>query len=56
MVLEKIPIVLYIVKITKITKGSHAYKDCASTYNVENLNSFGTELQLKDTESGLKIN
>ena len=33
----------------KITKQAHA-----STYNVELLNSFNTELQLKDTESAIK--
>ena len=31
-----------------------AFKDFASTYNVEILNSFNPELQLKDTESAIK--
>ena len=35
----------------KITKQEHALKGFASTYNVEILNSFNPELQLKDTES-----
>ena len=38
----------------KITKQEHAFKVCASTYNVEILNSFNPELQLKDTESTIK--
>ena len=35
----------------KITKRAHACKGFASSYNVEILNSFNHELQLKDTES-----
>lgn len=35
-------------------KRSHAYKGCASTYNVKLLNSLNPELQLKDTESIMK--
>ena len=35
----------------KITKREHAFKVYISTYNVETLNSFNPELQLKDTES-----
>ena len=31
----------------KITKQEHAFKGFASTYNVEILNSFNPELQLK---------
>ena len=38
----------------KITKRGHAFKGYASTYNVEILNSFNPELQLKDTESSTK--
>ena len=38
----------------KITKRDHAFKGYASTYNVETLNSFKPELQLKDTESTIK--
>ena len=33
---------------------SHAFKDYASSYNVEILNSFNSELQLKDTKSPIK--
>ena len=63
MVLAKIIIVLYIVnfcfdkkkyKKTKITKRPHTYKGYnASTYNVDILNSFNSELLLKDTESAI---
>ena len=38
----------------KITKRQNAFKGSASTYNVEILNSFKPELQLKDTESAIK--
>ena len=38
----------------KITKEQHAFKGYGSTYNVEILNSFNPELQLKDTESAVK--
>ena len=38
----------------KITKQAHAFKGYASSYNVEILNSFNPELQLKDTESAIK--
>ena len=38
----------------KITKRSCAYKGYGSTYNVEIVNSFKPELQLKDTESAIK--
>ena len=38
----------------KITKGAHALKGYASSYNAEILNSFNPELQLKDTESAIK--
>ena len=38
----------------KITKREHAFKVYASIYNVEILNSFNPELQLKDTESTIK--
>ena len=38
----------------KITKQAHAFKDYASSYNVEILNSCNPELKLKDTESTIK--
>ena len=38
----------------KITKPAHASKGSASPYNVEILNSFNPELQLKETESVIK--
>ena len=38
----------------KTTKQEHAFKGFAGTYNVEILNCFNTELQLKDTESAIK--
>ena len=38
-------------KNVKITKRAHAFKGFANSYNVEILNSFKPELQLKDTES-----
>ena len=41
-------------KNVKITKQKHAFKGYASVYNVEVLNSFNIELQLKDTESAIK--
>ena len=41
-------------KIVKITKRTYAFKGYASTYNVEILNSFNPELQLKDTESAIE--
>ena len=41
-------------KIVKITKRPHALKDYAISYNVEILNSFNTELEIKDTESATK--
>ena len=41
-------------KNAKITKWSYAYKGCASTYNVEILNSLNPELQLKDIECTIK--
>ena len=41
-------------KKVKITKGAHALKGYASSYNAEILNSFNPELQLKDTESAIK--
>ena len=41
-------------KFVKITKRSRAFKGYASSYNVEILNSFNPELQLKDTESAIK--
>ena len=41
-------------KNVKISKRKHAFKGFASSYNVEILNSFNPELQLKDTESAIK--
>ena len=38
----------------KITKREHAFKGYASTCDIEILNSFNPELQLKDTESAIK--
>ena len=38
----------------KITKRAHVFKGYASSYNVEILNSVNPELQLRDTESGIK--
>ena len=38
----------------KITKREHAFKGYVSTYNVEILNSFNPELQLKEIESTIK--
>ena len=41
-------------KYVKITKRSHAFKGFASPYDVEILNSFDPEPQLKNTESTIK--
>ena len=41
-------------KYIKIAKREHAFKDQASTFNVETLNSFISKLLLKDTESAMK--
>ena len=41
-------------KNVKITKGLHAFKGNASSYNFEILNSFNPKLQLKDAESAIK--
>ena len=38
-----------------VTKREQTFKDFASTYNAEILNSFNAELQRKDTESAIKI-
>ena len=38
----------------RLAKQKHAFKGFSSTYNVEILNSFNPELQLKDTESSIK--
>ena len=43
-------------KNAKLTKRSHAYKGYASSYNIDNLNSFNPELQLTDTESAIRKN
>ena len=39
----------------KIIKQKHAFKGFESTYHVEILNAFNPELQLKDTESAIKL-
>ena len=41
-------------KNVKITKGANPLKGYASCYNVEIINSFNSELKLKDTESAVK--
>ena len=41
-------------KNVKMTKWEHAFKSYVSTYNVEVLDSFNDEPQLKDTESAIK--
>ena len=41
-------------KNVKISKPAHAFKGFASSDNVEILNSFSPELQLKDTASAIK--
>ena len=41
-------------KNVKITERSHAFKAYASSYNVEILNYFNPEIQLKDSESVIK--
>ena len=46
--------IFYNEKNVKITKWEHAFKGYTSTYNVETLNSFHPELQLKNTESAIK--
>ena len=38
----------------KITKRSHAFKGYVGSYNVEILNTFNPELQIKDTKSAIK--
>ena len=42
------------IKKAKATKQPHAFKNYTQTYNVEILNSFYPELQLKNTESAIK--
>ena len=37
-----------------ITKREHEFKGFASTYDVEILNSFNAEVQIKDSESVIK--
>ena len=44
------------IKNEKVTNRSHAYKFYASMHDVETLNSFNPKLQLKYTESEIKIN
>ena len=41
-------------KNVKITQLAHAFKSYASSYNIEILNSFNNELQLKDTEYAIE--
>ena len=41
-------------KTAKITKRACAFKGYANSYIVNILNSFNSELQLKDTESAIK--
>ena len=41
-------------KKSKVPKRSYAFKGYTSSYNVEILNSFNLEQQLKDTESAIK--
>ena len=48
--------IFWMKKDLKITKQEHACKGYASTYKVEILNSFNSELQLKDTEHAIKSN
>ena len=38
----------------RITKREHTFKGFASTYNIESLNYFNPELQIKDTEYAIK--
>ena len=38
----------------EIKKRAHAFKGFLSSYDVEILNSFNSELQLNDTESAIK--
>ena len=41
-------------KTVKITKGAHDFNGHASSYNVEILNSFNPDLQIKDNEPAIK--
>ena len=41
-------------KNVRVAKRTRAFKDYVSTYNIEILNSFNPELQLKDTEYSIK--
>ena len=41
-------------KNVKIIKWAHVFKGYAGTYNVEILNFFNPQLQLKDSESAIK--
>ena len=43
-----------VIKNPKITKRTNFYKDYATTYNVQILNSFNPEIQLKNTESVIR--
>ena len=44
------------IKEAKTTKGAHTFKNHAHAYNVEILNSFNEELQLKNSKLTIKIN
>ena len=41
-------------KTVNMTKREHEFKGFASTYDVEILNSFNAEVQIKDSESVIK--
>ena len=41
-------------KTVKITKGAHDFNGHTSSYNVEILNSFNPDLQIKDNEPAIK--
>ena len=41
-------------KTVKIIKRAHTFRSFASSYDVEILNSFNPELELKDTESAIE--
>ena len=42
------------IKESKIAKSAYAFKNYAHTYNVEILNSFNPEVQVQNTEFGIK--
>ena len=53
-VIQKHRKIFWTKKNIEITKWEHTFKGYASTYNVQILNSFNPELQLKDTECAIK--